>query len=107
MTQKTPKRPTPGRRALAALDQVHAHIRGEAVPGLVVRKPVDVKAVRQKTGLSQDAFASAFGLSAATLREWEQNRRTPERSAQILLGVIEVAPEIVRQVVERQAEKVA
>ena len=46
-----------------------------------------MKAVRKKTGLSQAGFASTYGLSAATLRDWEQNRKMPERTAQLYLRV--------------------
>ena len=101
MSSKAKKRPTPGQRALAALKQVHAHVRGEHVPGMVEHKPVDVKAVRMKTGLSQAVFASTYGLSAATLRDWEQNRKMPERTAQLYLRVIEAEPEVVKKVVGR------
>jgi putative transcriptional regulator len=68
---------------------------------MVEHKPVDVKAVRMKTGLSQAVFASTYGLSAATLRDWEQNRKMPERTAQLYLRVIEAEPEVVKKVVGR------
>ena len=54
-----------------------------------------------KTGLSQAVFASTYGLSAATLRDWEQNRKMPERTAQLYLRVIEAEPEVVKKVVGR------
>ena len=103
MSKKVAKRQTAGQRALAALKEVHAHVRGEVVPGLIVHEPVDVKAVRQKTGLSQAVFASTYGLSAATLRDWEQNRKMPERTAQLYLRVIEAHPEIVKKIVSQAA----
>lgn len=51
---KRAKVPTVGQSAIAGLREGLAHMRGERVPGLVVRKPVDVAAVRKATGLSQD-----------------------------------------------------
>jgi putative transcriptional regulator len=99
MSKKATKRPTPGQRALAALKEVHADVRGDDVRGIVEHRPVDVKAVRVKTGLSQAVFASTYGLSAATVRDWEQNRKVPERTAQLYLWVIEAAPEVVKKVV--------
>ena len=33
---------------------------------------VDVKKVRAKVGMSQNEFASAFGISVSTLRHWER-----------------------------------
>ena len=39
--------------------------------------PDSVTAIRTKLRLSQKAFSSAFGISPATLRNWEQGRRKP------------------------------
>ncbi|MDZ4759882.1 MAG: helix-turn-helix domain-containing protein [Alphaproteobacteria bacterium] len=91
-------RPSVGERALFSVREAGAHARGEHAPGLVVHQPVNVKALREKTGMSQSEFAASFGLSAATLRDWEQNRKQPERTARILLRVIDVAPDIVRKI---------
>lgn len=98
-----PTRPSIGARARASANQALAHARGEAVPGLVVFEPVDVKAVRQKTGLSQPAFAMTFGLEVSAVRDWEQNRRMPERTAQLLLRVIDAAPDVVKKIVGQAA----
>lgn len=58
---------------------------------------VNVKAIRQRLGLSQSLFASAFGLSLSALRNWEQGKRQPDPAARAYLRVIEVAPEVVRR----------
>ena len=58
---------------------------------------VDVAAIRKRLGLSQEVFASRFGLSTATLRDWEQGRRKMDRTARAFLKVIERAPEAVEQ----------
>lgn len=34
---------------------------------------VDMRRIRRQLGLSQDEFAARFGLSVATVREWEQD----------------------------------
>jgi putative transcriptional regulator len=57
----------------------------------------DIKAIRQKLGLSQSAFANRFGFSVRTVQQWEQGRSVPDRPARILLRVIESAPEAVEQ----------
>ncbi|MBM3951917.1 MAG: helix-turn-helix domain-containing protein [Rhodospirillales bacterium] len=54
--------------------------------------PLDVAAIRAKTGLSQDRFARAFQISPHTLRNWEQGRRVPEGPARALLLAIDRAP---------------
>lgn len=59
--------------------------------------PTDVAAIRRKLGVSQDVFARRFGLSVATVRDWEQGRRRPDRTATTLLAVIAHAPEAVEQ----------
>ena len=54
--------------------------------------PMDVAAIRAKTGLSQDRFARAFRISPHTLRNWEQGRRVPEGPARALLFAIDRNP---------------
>ena len=63
------------------------------VPG-----PVDVRKVRERLGMSQAEFAAQFGISPATLRNWEQGRRQPEGPARVLLNIIDREPEAVRRV---------
>jgi putative transcriptional regulator len=53
---------------------------------------LDVAKIRAKVKLSQDAFASAFGIKPATLRNWEQNRVKPQGPARVLLTLIDRAP---------------
>lgn len=96
---KRAKVPSVGASAIAGLREGLAHMRGEKVPGLVVRKPVDVAAVRKATGLSQDRFAAEFGLAVAAVRAWEQKVRTPDLAAQTLLRVIESDPEAVKRAI--------
>jgi putative transcriptional regulator len=60
--------------------------------GFVATWPMDVAAVREKTGLSQERFAAAFGLNVHTLRNWEQGRRVPDGPARMLLLAIDREP---------------
>jgi len=62
--------------------------------------PADVKAVRATLGLSQPQFAMMLGVSVATLRNWEQGRRTPEGPALALLRVAEAEPKAVARALE-------
>ena len=55
----------------------------------------DVRAIREKYGLSQAKFAKLLGISPATLRNWEQGRRKPEGPARILLFIADKHPEAV------------
>ncbi len=58
-----------------------------------VEMPDNVKAVRKKTGLSQNAFAGLIGVSVRTLQEWEQGRRKPRGPAKALLRIAFRHPE--------------
>ena len=62
--------------------------------------PIDVAAVRAKTGLSQNEFARRFMLPPGTLRNWEQGLRQPEGAARLLLALIDRAPEVVSGVAD-------
>jgi putative transcriptional regulator len=71
---------------------------GKANPGAVyVPEAVDVAAIRKRQKLSQAEFAKRYGLSAGTVRDWEQDRRKPDRAAMVLLMVIEREPEAVER----------
>jgi putative transcriptional regulator len=56
---------------------------------------IDITQLREKIGLSQDNFAALFGLSARTVRNWEQGVRHPEGPARALFQVIDREPEAV------------
>ena len=55
----------------------------------------DVKAIRERLGLSQSRFAAMIGVSALTLQNWEQGRREPDGPAKALLRVVERQPDAV------------
>lgn len=59
----------------------------------IVKRTVDVKALRARLGISQEAFAGRYGLDIKTLQNWEQGRTTPEGPAAILLQLIDRDPE--------------
>ncbi len=54
--------------------------------------PLDVKTVRERTGLSQSEFASLIRVSVKTLQNWEQHRRTPTGPAAALLTIVSKEP---------------
>jgi len=85
---------------MASLEQAVAIVEGKMAPGRVhqVEVPeVDVQAARQRLGMTQPAFAAAFGVPLPTLRKWEQRVRRPKGPARVLLRVIEREPEAVRR----------
>ncbi len=60
-------------------------------------KPVEIKTIRSKLGLSQKKFALMLGVSLATLQNWEQGRRAPDGPARALLKVAAENPEAVAE----------
>ena len=88
----------PGDGILRGLEQALAYVKGEADPSsyrIHYPKHLDVRAIRAKTGLTQEAFAQRFGFNVNTLRHWEQGRRYPEGPARSYLKVIDKDPEAV------------
>lgn len=75
-----------------------------AALGLAVewRRPpdtVDVRAIREKLGLTQSAFAARFGLELDSVRNWEQGRYAPDPLARTLLRIIDQDPAAVDRAV--------
>ena len=54
--------------------------------------PIDVRAIREKIGMSQAQFALRFAISPRTLQEWEQGRRVPDATVRAYLTVIDRDP---------------
>ena len=79
------------------LNEAVAHAKGKKIT-VKIYKPesVDVSALRQRMGMTQEQFAARFGFSVATLRHWERGDRTPQGAALVLLNVINHAPDVVR-----------
>lgn len=61
----------------------------------------EVRALRERFGLSQDKFAHLVGISVGTLRNWEQGRRHPEGPARVLLRVADLHPEVLLEVTSK------
>jgi len=58
---------------------------------------IDVKAIRNRLGITQQQFAIRFGFIINTLRHWEQGRRIPEGPTRAYLLVIDREPEAVQK----------
>lgn len=91
-----------GERILRSARQALAYA-GGAGEGYVVHAPkhVDVRAIRQRLGLSQAQFAMRFGFALTAVQNWEQGRRRPEASARLFLTVIDREPEAVQRALAR------
>jgi len=86
---------------LQGIRQAGAYLRGNKRAAAKVDHidPESVAAIRTKLRLSQKEFSSAFGISPATLRNWEQGRRQPSGAARVLLRVAAKHPKAVLEAV--------
>lgn len=62
-----------------------------------IPEELDVKAIRKKTGLTQQEFAMRFGFNLARLRDLEQKRTRPNSAIRAYLLVIQKNPEAVEK----------
>ena len=87
---------------IASLGEAVEIMEGRRKPARSWHPPatVDVRAIRTRLGLSQTTFASRFGFTPASVRDWEQGRRQPEAAARVLLLVILHSPEVVDRAIQ-------
>jgi putative transcriptional regulator len=88
-----------GKDVIAGLKEAIAHAKGQiALPArnYQVPGPVDVRAIRARSGLSQSEFAREYGFSVRTLQEWESGGARPPSAVRAYLTVIDRNPKAVR-----------
>jgi putative transcriptional regulator len=89
-----------GRELIESAEEALAIAEGRTEPAAVfVPETIDIAAIRKRQKLSQSAFAKRYGLPAGTIKDWEQNRRRPDRAAMLLLKVIEQEPDMVAKAI--------
>jgi len=91
-----------GKELIESANEALAIAKGEAEPaGVFIPETVDVAAIRKRLKLSQTAFVKRYGLPVGTLRDWEQDRRAPDRAAIVLLSIIDRNPKFVAEVLAK------
>jgi putative transcriptional regulator len=90
-----------GDELIESLGEAVAHASGKskAAKVHVVHVP-DVRGLRERLKMSQQAFATTYRIPLATLKGWEQGRRQPDATAAAYLSVIEKLPTEARAVLE-------
>lgn len=63
----------------------------------------NVRKLRVRLGMTQEAFAAAYRIPVGTLRDWEQGRKRPDAPARAYLMVIARDPEAVARLLDRAA----
>ena len=82
-------------RAAALTDPDSVPVPVYETPGLTHQ--VNVKRLRERLGLTQEAFAATYRIPVGTLRDWEQGRKNPDAPARAYLTVIDRNPEAVAE----------
>ena len=87
---------------LSSIREGGAILRGQKKPSRrLVAAAAGVRAIREKTSLSQSAFAELIGVSVKTLQNWEQDRRRPTGPAAALLRIIAQEPKLAVHAIHR------
>lgn len=66
---------------------------------------VDVAALRERLGLTQEGFALRYGLDVDAVQNWESGRRRPDTAARSYLRVIAREPEVVEAALRPPVEE--
>jgi len=87
---------------LGSVREGGAILRGQKKPTRrIVIGSSGVRAIRERTNLSQSEFARLIGVSVKTLQNWEQDRRRPTGPAAALLTIISHEPQLAVKAIHR------
>lgn len=81
---------------MQGLGEAAAYMKGQR-EGFQVHTVTNIKALRERLGMSQATFSETFGLRLQTLQQWESGRRVPRGPEASYLRVIDREPEAVRR----------
>ena len=79
-------------RLMESLGEVRTHVTTGRFSGRIGKVEIgadNVRAVRERSGMTQQQFAAAFGIGLGTLQKWERGERRPSGAAQSLLKVMQ------------------
>ena len=83
-----------GQEILESIEELKS---GKVARVHVFMTPEEIKATRERIGVSQSAFAAMLNVSKRTLQEWEQGRRQPTGPARSLLAIAAKRPEVMHE----------
>ena len=96
-----------GKKILAGLADAREFAKGRTagrqVHRVAVPERVNVRAIRAQLKMTQSEFATTFGFSLSSIRNWEQGKREPEGPARVLLTVIAREPSAVVRALKDKA----
>jgi putative transcriptional regulator len=76
---------------MESLGEVRTHVAAGRFSGRIGRIEIDaddIRAVRERSGMTQQQFAAAFCIGLGTLQKWERGERRPSGTASSLLKVM-------------------
>ncbi|MCG8157002.1 helix-turn-helix domain-containing protein [Brenneria goodwinii] len=83
---------------MTSVNEAVAISEGKATAARITRYEMpDVKAIRALSGLKQDDFASALGVSPSLVQAWEQHRRQPTGTALKVLNILKNQPDFINE----------
>ncbi|MCV6611975.1 MAG: helix-turn-helix domain-containing protein [Amphritea sp.] len=89
---------------VTSVEQAGAIRRDEIAPSRIFEfSAMDVKAIRESTGRTQEAFAQMLGTSVSAIRSWEQGQRQPTGTARVLLAMFKADPDTAQSLLEKAA----
>ena len=91
-----------GSELISALEESVDHIKGRkrlrtteyTIPELPQLHSDDIKRIRNKLELTQDAFALVLGVSKKTVEAWENGRNSPQGPATRVISMLDKDPNI-------------
>ncbi|EBU8673085.1 helix-turn-helix domain-containing protein [Salmonella enterica] len=84
---------------MTSVNEAVAISQGKAKAARVIKYELpDVKKIRAETGMKQDDFAYAIGVSPALVQAWEQHRRKPSGSALKVLNILRNNPGFINEI---------
>lgn len=90
-----------GEGILEGIHDAIAYVNGDKSRGratVIMNSQIDVKKIREQTGLSQEKFAETYGFSLSTLKKWESYVTEPKGPAKAYLTVIKQRPNLIKDV---------
>jgi len=94
-TKRIKKNDFLGQRLIDILD--HAIAYPETI--VTAARSHDIAIMRKQLGMTQRAFAEAYGINLETLKQWEQGKRLPDTTSSAYLTCIAKQPELIRQLI--------
>lgn len=67
-------------------------------PGKMVRPSINVTELRKQLKMTQKEFADSYYIKLQTLRNWEQEKRTPDSTTLAYLTCIAERPKLIQKI---------